>query len=120
MEIPSYQPLSAEETPVIVPDKGLVEAFGVCGNVENVSGKIKAHSDILDFRLNIKKNGKIIIPVPEHFNAFLYLLDGKMDVQKGIAAIGKDLILHKNDGFAITATAQADTRAILLAGAPIR
>jgi len=119
MEIPSYQPLSAEETPVIKSDDGLVEISVVCGNVGNVSGKIKAHSDILALRLNIKEGGEINIPVPEHFNAFLYLLDGKLDVQKGITAIGKDLVWYKNEGAAITAMARADTRAILLAGAPI-
>jgi len=119
METPSYQPLSAEETPVIKSDDGLVEISVVCGNVGNVSGKIKAHSDILALRLNIKEGGEINIPVPEHFNAFLYLLDGKLDVQKGITAIGKDLVWYKNEGAAITAMARADTRAILLAGAPI-
>lgn len=118
MEEPSYQPLSAEETPTLFSDDKKVKIGLVAGELMGKKGKITPHSELLALRLEIEKSGEIKIPVPKEYNVFIYQLNGNTLInEKEIA--DKELVLFENDDETITIKGQEDSRAILLAGKPI-
>lgn len=119
LDNPSYQSLIMDETPkVISPDKK-VTTWIVSGNFKGVTGKIKTYTPLLSLRLDIKKGGKIDIPIPAEFNAFVYQLDGLTNINSNSKASGKQLIWFNNDGKHICIEGLENTRAIVLAGLPI-
>lgn len=119
MDEPNYQPLTAEQTPVVKLDGGAVEVGVVAGELNGTVGKVDTYSDLLTLRLTVKKGGKASIPVPKHYNTLLYQLDGKLTINNSQQTKAKDMAWFNNDGDEITVEAYEDTRAILLAGAPI-
>ncbi|PLX14746.1 MAG: pirin family protein [Marinilabiliales bacterium] len=119
MDIPSYQPLSAEETTKIISEDGKVKIGLVAGKLLGKSGKIKANSNLITLRIDIEKGGKMRIPLPENFNAFLYQLDGKLKINSSQETSIKQLTWFNNDGEFIELEGIENTRAILLSGEPI-
>jgi quercetin 2,3-dioxygenase len=119
MDQPAYYPLSAEEAPVINSEDGKVTGHVFSGEVLGVKGPIPSHTIVNSATLEFKKGGKISIPLPESHNAFIYLLDGKLNVT-GFGMVEELHLVHfKNDGEGIELEAQEDTRVLLLSGEPI-
>ncbi len=116
---PQYLPLSYEETPVMKSADGKVEIGIVAGKVNTVTGPIETFSPILALRMLYEKGGKLRLPVPKGYNAFIYLLDGGLTINGKQQTKGKDLIWLSNDGEFVDTAALENTRAILLAGEPI-
>ena len=119
MDPPSYQPLTFDETPTVTSPDKKVKIYVVAGSLKGVEGKIDTYSPLLTLRLDIKKGGKIDIPIPTNYNAFLYQLDGSLKINNSKETVGKDLTWFNNDGKSITIEGIENTRAILLAGEPI-
>lgn len=119
MDPPSYQPITKEETPEVISDDSKIKIGVVSGKFGGVSGNIKPYSPLLALRLNIQTGGKIKIPVPDNYNAFIYQLDGSLKIANDREAFAKDLTWFNNDGQYIEIEGIKNTRAILLAGEPI-
>jgi redox-sensitive bicupin YhaK (pirin superfamily) len=119
MEPAKYQPLTAEKTPWITSEDGKVKAGVVAGETLGKTGPIELMTPMLIMRFEIGKGGSMEIPIPKNFNALLYLLDGKAEINGARHAGGKDLVWFKNDGESISFEGLEETRAILLAGEPI-
>lgn len=119
MDPPSYQPLSKEETPIIISTDKKIKISVVAGDLNGTTGPISTYTPMLVLRLEIKKGGKTIIPIPEDFNAFIYQLDGLLIINNENITAVKDLSWLNNDGKSIEIEGIEDTRAILLAGEPI-
>ena len=119
MEPAKYQPLTAEDTPTITSKDGKVKAGVVAGETLGKTGPIELMTPMLVMRFEIGIGGKMEVPIPKNFNATLYLLDGKVEINGERHAGGKDLVWFKNDGESITLEGLEETRAILLAGEPI-
>lgn len=119
MDPPSYQPLTMEETPFIMSLDKKIKAFIVAGELEGVTARIKTYSPLLILHFDIDKGGQMELPIPEDYNAFLYQLDGNLQLNKEKKTTGKDLTWFENDGKSIHIEGVEKTRAILLAGQPI-
>ncbi len=119
MDSPKYQPLTAEETPIVISDDGLVKTAVIAGEFGNNQGKIQTESELLILRFDIRKGGNIDISIPENYNTLIYQLDGKLNVNKQHTTGDKDLSLFETNGDAINLQGIEDTRAILLAGMPL-
>jgi quercetin 2,3-dioxygenase len=119
MDQPAYYPLSAEEAPVINSEDGKVTGRVFSGEVLGVKGPIPYHTIVNSATLEFKKNGKISIPLPESHNAFIYLLDGKLNVEGFGMVEALHLVHFKNDGAGIALEGLEDTRVLLLSGKPI-
>ena len=120
MEPAKYQPLSAEQTPTITSEDGKVKAGIVAGEALGKTGPIELMTPMLVMRFEIEKGGKMEIPIPKDFNVFLYQLDGKLTVNGDTTTKSKDLTWFENDGDSISFEGLEETRAILLAGAPLK
>ncbi len=119
MENPSYQPLPPSQTPVITSPDGKAKVGLVAGEFAGQKGLIQSHSPVLILRVDMQAGGKVTLPIPGNYNAFVYQLDGALVVNGATATKAKDMTLFNNDGAEIELEATADTRLILLSGAPI-
>ncbi|NOY49315.1 MAG: pirin family protein [Chlorobi bacterium] len=119
MDIPTYQPLTKEDTPTIKSEDNKIELAVVSGDLMGTKGKINANTKILALRLDIQKGGKMRIPIPEDFNALLYQLDGKLKINSTSTTAEKDCTWFNNDGRSIEIEGLENTRAIILSGEPI-
>ena len=118
MDPPSYQPLTAEDTPWVTSPDGKVKTGVVAGDFRDRTGKVKPDNELLILRLEMQAGGKETFPVPQHYNVFIYQLDGQLKYGSSTTT-AKDLVWFNNDDGTITVEAEKDTRAILLAGKPI-
>lgn len=119
MDPPSYQPLPKEETPIVISDDNKIKIGVVSGEFERVRGIIMPYSPLIALRLDIETGGKIKIPIPDNYNAFVYQLDGSLEIANEKETIGKELTWFNNDGHHVEIEGIKDTRAILLAGEPL-
>ena len=119
MDPPSYQPLTKEETPNVLSSDKKMKIGVVAGELNEIKGIINPYTPMLVLRLEIKKGGKTIIPIPENYNAFIYQLDGSLKINNENITKQKDLSWFSNDDKSIEIEGVDDTRAILLAGEPI-
>ncbi len=115
MDQPQYFPLSAEEAPEVVSEDGKARTRIFSGE----KGPIPSHTEVNSATLDLKKGGKISIPLPENHNALIYLLDGKLTIYGYGLAEGLHAVLFKNDGEGIAFEALEDTRVLLLSGKPL-
>lgn len=119
MTAPKYWPLTKEDTPVVTSEDGLINIGVVSGELNGVSGKIEAYSPIQALRLEMKAGGKMRIPIPSHYNSFMYQLDGALSINGKMDTKAKDMTYFNMDGDFIEIEALEDTRAMLLSGEPI-
>ncbi|HYW94125.1 MAG TPA: pirin-like C-terminal cupin domain-containing protein [Bacteroidales bacterium] len=118
MDQPRYIPLTETETPELITDDGKTKVKIVAGDFKGLNGGIDALSPLLLLRLEFEAGGRAVIPVPENFNAILYILDGNIRTG-GKETSGKDLVWYNNDHTEIELEAMESSRAILLAGEPL-
>lgn len=113
-----YQPLTKEQTPVIVSDDKKVRVAVVSGESENVKGPITSTSPMLTMRIEAAAGGKKTLHVPSNFNCLIYVLDGEARVN-GQAISDKQMVIFNTDGNTIDFESETATRAIVLSGEPI-
>lgn len=109
MDIPTYLPLTAEETPTIISADGLTTVHVIAGKLNDVEGPIIPLSPVNTFTVEMKKAGSFFFAVPSSHNAFIYLMEGKILV-KGDDEVHENYtaIFHNNgDGFTIEALTNA-------------
>ncbi len=116
METPYYLPLDSDQTPTIEKDKAQIGV--VAGLFEDIQGPAKTYSPQTLLRIDAQKGASLDLKIPSHFNALVYLLDGKVQSDQQEAQ-GLEMIWYENDGEAIHLDALEDSRFILLSGEPI-
>ena len=116
---PEYIPLQAEDTPQLVLEGGKVVVQVVAGNFKGTVGPIKTAVPVLSLRIFMKAGAFYTFPIPENYQAFLYLLDGQVSYEGFGLTEGHNLLVLNNDGDSCTLTAREDTRIFLMAGQPI-
>ncbi|CAN5670566.1 pirin family protein [soil metagenome] len=119
MDQPHYHPLTAEETPIIVSKDGLATIHVISGELDPVKGPIPTLSAVNTFTAEFKKGGKYYFSIPEGHNAFIYLLDGKLNINDGHAVDGKYAAVFNNDGSGFEVEALEDTRFFIGTGEPL-
>ncbi len=119
MDQPEYFPLQANELPRFVSDDKLVTANVVAGELFGLKGPVPAKTAVNAATLELKKGGRVEIPIPFSHNTFIYLLDGKINIAGYGLTEGLNAVVFANDGEGITLEALDDTRILLVSGEPI-
>lgn len=119
MDQPAYFPLAADETPTYVSEDGKVLLKVFSGQLLDMKGPIPSHTQVNAATLELKKGGRISIPLPVSHNALIYLLDGKITVEGFGLVEGLNAVLFKKDGEGITLEGLEDTRILLVSGEPL-
>lgn len=119
MDQPQYQPLTAEETPEIISEDGLATIKVIAGTLANVKGPIHTQSDVNTFTAEMKKGATYFFDIPATHNAFIYVLDGKVQVSGDSAVEEKYVAVFNNDGDGFELTALENTRLFIGTGEPL-
>ena len=90
------------------------------GELLELKGPVPANSEVNAATLELKKGGRIAIPLPAQHNAFIYLLDGSLKVDGFGLVDGLHAVLFEKDGEGIVLEATEDTRVLLLSGEPLK
>lgn len=119
MAQPVYFPITAEETPTITSQDGLVSIKIQAGELENVKGPIPTLSAINTFTVDMKKGGAYYFNIPATHKAFVYLLDGKLQFTGDSELEANFAAIFNNDGDGFELTALEDTRFFIGTGEPL-
>lgn len=119
MDQPAYFPVQANETGKFVSEDGKVKVSVVSGEVLGVKGPIPAVSPVNAATLEIQKGGKIPVPIPTDYNAFLYLLSGKINIEGYGITEALNAVVFAKDGEGVTIEALEDSRILLMSGLPL-
>ena len=119
MNQPEYHPLSAENTPSVKSIDGKITVNVVTGNLMEIKGPVPTATEVNSATLHADKGGKIQIDVPENHEVFLYLLDGKINVEGYGLAEALHAVLFNKDGNALEIEALENTRMLFMSGKPL-
>ena len=119
MDQPHYYPLTAENTPAITSEDGLTTVHIISGELDGTKGPIPTLSPVNTFTVEMKKGGKYFFNIPLPHNAFIYLLDGKVNINDEQAVDGKYAAVFNNDGAGFELEALEDTRLLIASGEPL-
>jgi quercetin 2,3-dioxygenase len=120
MDQPEYFPLTAEDTPTLEEDNGKVKVHVIAGEMKGLKGKIPTFTPINAATIYMSEGGKTTIDLPDHHNAFIYILNGKIHIEGYGLADHHNAIVFNNDGDHITIEAKEDTRILLMSGVPLK
>ncbi len=118
LDEPFYQALHKDDTPTWNSTDGKVSIGVVAGQLNDVVSTIETYSPMIILRMDLKAGAHLELPIEDHFNCLIYILDGNLDLESTQAA-AKDMVLFNNDGQSVSIKALSHTRAILLAGEPL-
>ncbi len=113
----AYQSVLASDLPELDLNGGRVQV--IAGTLNGIKGPIKSPLDLLIARIHYSSAEPLNLPVPQHFNAALYIRSGKAKLA-GYGPLEENTLYHLDsdgDGLILTETVNFD--AILIAGAPI-
>ena len=119
MDIPAYYPLTAEETPVITSSDGLTSIQVIAGELNEVTGPIKPLPLVNTFTATMKKGAKFFFAIPATHNAFIYVMNGKVQVTGDSELDGKYVAIFKQDGEGFELEAFKDTHFFIGTGEPL-
>ncbi len=119
MDQPSYQPLTAEQTPVLTSADGLTTVHVVAGELESVKGPIHTLSDVNTFTAEMKKGAKYFFKIPSTHNAFIYLMEGKLNITDDSELDHKYVAVFNNDGEGFELEALEDAHFFIGTGEPL-
>lgn len=119
MDIPSYQPLTKEDTPTIISADGLTQINIIAGQLEAVKGPIHTLSAVNTFTVNMKKGAKYFFDIPLSHNAFIYLMQGQISVTGNSVIEEKYVASFQLDGDGFELEALADTHLFIGTGEPL-
>lgn len=119
MDQPEYQPLTAENTPTQESEDGLATIHVIAGVLNGVKGPIKPLSEVNTFTAEFRKGAKFFFAIPSSHNAFIYVLDGKVQVTGDSEVEAKYVAVFNNDGEGFELEALEDTRLFIGSGEPL-
>lgn len=119
MDQPSYQPLTAEQTPVLTSADGLTTVHIVAGELDGVKGPIHTLSDVNTFTAEMKKGAKYFFKIPSTHNAFIYLMEGKLQITGDSEIDNKYVAVFNNDGEGFELEALEDAHFFIGTGEPL-
>lgn len=124
---PRYRDLEAKEIPVAEADEGRVTVKVISGKSQGVdSVRDLAYTPVWILDITIRPGGSIVQELPANWNAFAYILEGRVaietpDATKTIPQYHNAVFEQSGDvvKFSVPADAKEDTRVYLVAGQPL-
>lgn len=117
MTPPKYQEIRQKDLPVIIENK--VTHRLVSGQWNGQKGIVDTFSPMIIIQTSILPGGKTQIPIPENFNACIYILSGEITLNNNFDYPAGKMIYFANKGDGIGIEGSADTEILVLCGEPI-
>ncbi|MDH3650578.1 MAG: pirin family protein [Saprospiraceae bacterium] len=119
MSVPSYQPLTTDQTPKVMMDETGSTISIITGKFKEMEGPIQTESPLLILRLDLNKGIELDFEIPSDYQAMLYILSGSITSNDSESLRSKDLVIFGQDGQGLEISCAENTTAILLAGQPL-
>lgn len=121
MSEPRYQEFPPEQIPSVTAAPGVVVKI-IAGETGGVRGPVEqAATDPVYLDLHLQPGASFTQPLPEHHSAFLYVYEGALAVDGVMPVLAQQLaVLGSGESLVVKATAEGTTKAILVAGRPLR
>lgn len=120
MDQPTYIPLTAEDTPSITSEDGLIKINIHSGELNGERGPIPSFSPVNTFTVNAQNGGHFYFDIPANHNAFIYLLHGKVKFEnEPDAMVSKYVAVFQNDGQGFDLWALENSVMIIGTGEPL-
>ncbi len=121
MSEPRYQEFPPEQIPSVNAAPGVLVKV-IAGEVAGVRGPVEqAATDPVYLDLHLQPGASFTQPLPEHHSAFLYVYEGALAVDGVMPVLAQQLaVLGSGESLVVKATAEGTTKAILVAGRPLR
>ena len=120
MDIPTYFPLTADETPYLTSKDGLMRINIQAGEQNEIKGPVPTLSDVNTFTVIANKGGKFYFEIPDSHNAFVYVLNGKIKLENDAAEIANYfLVVLNKDGNGFEVEALEDSLLMIGTGEPL-
>jgi quercetin 2,3-dioxygenase len=117
MTQPKYQEIRKNDIPILAENK--VTHRLVSGNWNGQKGIVDTFSPMIIIQTSILSGGKTNIPIPENFNACIYILSGKIILNDNFDYSAGKMIYFTNNGDGICIEGLTDTEILVLCGEPI-
>lgn len=118
MSAPRYQTLLAGDIPAVDLD-GAASARVIAGELNGKRGPARTVTPVMLFDIRAPAGAEISIPVPDGYNAGMFILNGHVRFPDGAEARDAQLAVFGPRGDAIEAKVLSETRLLVLGGAPI-
>jgi quercetin 2,3-dioxygenase len=124
MMAPRYQEIAADRIPTAQTEDGLATVKVIAGEALAAKAVIETRTPIVYLHWTLQPGATIAQPIPSHYNAFAYVLDGEglFGVDQESAGDGM-MVLFAPDGDTVAITnpseSNAELNVLLIAGAPL-
>lgn len=116
---PRYQELRDDKIPRVKPNP-LVEIKVISGESYGVSAPIHNLTPVWYFDVHIQPGGELRQPIPNGWNAFLYILNGTISLDtKSIGQYNTVVLDQDGQGLEVQNNGQETARFVLIAGQPL-
>lgn len=119
MDQPEYFPLQKDDIPSLITDDGLGIVNVISGSLFGLDGPIRPKTPVIAATLLLSSHARISVDLPQELNAFIYLLDGRINLGGFGLTDGLHAAVFNSDGDGIGLNALEDTRILLLSGVPL-
>ncbi len=117
MTKPKYQEIRKNDIPVIAETK--VTHRLISGQWNGQKGIVNTFSPMIIIQTSILSGGKTQIPIPENFNACIYILSGEIILNDNFDYSAGKMIYFTNRGDGIGIEGLSETEILVLCGEPI-
>ncbi|MCI4649873.1 pirin family protein [Phaeodactylibacter sp.] len=116
---PDYQNIKTADIPTIEMDGAKVRVKVVAGYFNGTKGPARTRTELMALQVSIARTGFVQIPLPTGHNTFVYIVNGKVQLNDNWSYDKEHLIQFRLDGKGIALRAEADSEVLLLSGLPI-
>jgi len=117
MTAPKYQEIKKENIPVIAETN--VTHRLISGTFKGQNGIINTFSPMLIIQTSLLAKGKTQLPIPENFNACLYILSGEVILNENFNYTSGKMIHFSKEGEGVGLEGIQDAQILILCGEPI-
>lgn len=122
MDKPKYQNIHASSIPVVSKDNDKVSIRVIAGEILGTKGPAQTYTPILALHIIVQPGGQVEIPIPDDYNAGIYITEGAGEISgKEISA--KNLAILDTEGKSVSIANPPDNKEafnmLLIAGKPI-
>lgn len=118
MRKPTYRNYVAKNFPRIELPGGSLTLFA--GKMLGKTGPIKSGTPVLLAEIKIEPGTKLDLPIPDAWNAGIYVIAGEMQLGEGRKAKEGWFLTYRNEGEAIQVEVAKASHLLLMAGKPLR
>lgn len=119
MNPPKYQEISKEQIPSVDLPENSGQVRVIAGEYKGIKGAASTHTPLNVLDMRVAENTKIDIPVPNGYNAAVYILEGEMLLSNGSHAQEGEIITFNEEGEGIDFQVVKKAKLLILSGEPL-